>query len=99
MSKSAQAIESAALLLPRKERARLAERLIASLEEQDPEVEAAWAAEIRRRMDEWEAGLVDEIPWDEARRQIEQRLSRPSSGSTPSPSPARDPSAAHATCV
>jgi putative addiction module component (TIGR02574 family) len=76
MSKSAQAIESATLLLPPEERARLAERLIASLEEREPEVEAAWAAEIRRRMDEWEAGLLDEIPWDEARRQIEQRLKR-----------------------
>jgi putative addiction module component (TIGR02574 family) len=52
----------------------LAERLIASLEERDPEVEAAWAAEISQRMEEWEAGLVDEIPWDEARRQIAQRL-------------------------
>jgi putative addiction module component (TIGR02574 family) len=74
MSKSSQAIESAALLLPVEERARLAERLIASLEERDPEVEAAWAAEISQRMEEWEAGLVDEIPWDEARRQIAQRL-------------------------
>jgi len=74
MSKSSQAIESAALLLPPEERARLAERLLASLEEADPAVEAAWAVEIRRRMDEWEAGLVDEIPWDEARRQIEERL-------------------------
>lgn len=73
MSKPSEAIESAALLLPAEDRARLAERLIASLEP-DQEVEAAWAAEVRHRMDAWEAGRVAEIPWDEARRQIEERL-------------------------
>jgi putative addiction module component (TIGR02574 family) len=74
VSKSSQAIESAALLLPPEERARLAERLLASLDEADPEVEAAWLAEISRRMVEWEEGLAEEIPWAEARRQVEERL-------------------------
>jgi len=74
MSKSPQTIESEALQLPPQERARLAERLLASLDETDPEVEAAWAAEIRRRMDEWEKGLVEEVPRDEVRRQIAGRL-------------------------
>ena len=73
MSKSSQAIESAALLLSPGERARLAERLIASLDP-DPTVEAAWAAEVSRRMEAWEAGLIEEIPWDEARVQVEARL-------------------------
>jgi putative addiction module component (TIGR02574 family) len=73
MSESSQAIESAALALPPEERARLAERLLASLEA-DPEVGAAWAAEVRRRIKAWEAGEIAEIPWDEARRQIQAQL-------------------------
>ena len=60
-------------MLPAAERARLAERLIASLEP-DPEIEAAWAVEVRRRLEEWDAGLVEEIPWDEARAEIANRL-------------------------
>lgn len=73
MSKSPETVESAALELPPEDRVRLAERLIASLEP-DPEVEAAWAAEVKRRVHDWEAGRVGEISWDEARRQIEGRL-------------------------
>lgn len=73
MSESNQTIESAALALPPDERARLAERLLASLEA-DPEVGAAWAAEVRRRVEAWEAREVDEVPWDEARRRIRDHL-------------------------
>lgn len=74
MSESVQALESAALLLPTEERARLAERLIASLDV-DPDVEAAWAVEVRRRVKDWEAGLIEEIPADEALARIRARLS------------------------
>ncbi len=73
MSKPSETIESAALRLPPEERVRLAERLIASLEP-DPEVEVAWAAEVERRVHDWEAGRIAEVSWDEARRQIEGRL-------------------------
>jgi len=73
MSQTIQALESAALLLPAEERARLAERLLASLDT-DPEVETAWAAEVARRLADWEAGLVDAVPWDEARRRIQAVL-------------------------
>lgn len=51
MSLTTQALESAALLLPPEERARLAERLLASLDI-DPEIEAAWAAEVEKRLAE-----------------------------------------------
>jgi len=73
VSESSQAIESAALSLPLEERARLAERLLASLET-DPEVGAAWAAEVRRRVGAWAAGEIAEVPWAEARRQIRAQL-------------------------
>jgi putative addiction module component (TIGR02574 family) len=73
MSKSSETIESAAMQLSPEDRVRLAERLIASVEP-DPEVEAAWASEVKRRVHDWEAGRVTEISWDDARRQIEERL-------------------------
>ena len=48
-------LESAALQLPRGERARLTERLLASLDE-DPAIEQAWAAEIAERIRAYRAG-------------------------------------------
>jgi len=73
MSQATQALESAALLLPPEERARLAERLLASLDI-DPEIEAAWAAEVEKRLADWDAGLVDAVPWDEVRKQMQAVL-------------------------
>ena len=75
MSQTTQALESAALLLPPEERARLAERLLASLDI-DPEIEEAWAAEVKKRLADWEAGRVKEYTLDEVREHIESRLSR-----------------------
>ena len=57
-------LEAAALSLSPEERARLAERLLASLED-DPEITAAWVAEARRRNEEIEAGRVVPIPAEE----------------------------------
>jgi putative addiction module component (TIGR02574 family) len=54
-------LESVALQLPQGERARLVERLIASLDV-DPEIEEAWAAEVERRNAEVESGAVALIP-------------------------------------
>ncbi len=68
MSSTLQALEAAALLLLSGQRARLAERLIASLD-RDPEVETAWAEEIKRRIADLEAGLVDTIPAEQALEQ------------------------------
>lgn len=74
MSQTTQALESAALLLPPEERARLAERLLASLDI-DPEIEEAWAAEVEKRLADWEAGLVKEHTLDEVREHVRARLS------------------------
>jgi putative addiction module component (TIGR02574 family) len=57
-------LEAAALHLPRGERARLVERLIATLDA-DPEVEEAWAAEVERRHAEIESGAVSLLPGPE----------------------------------
>jgi putative addiction module component (TIGR02574 family) len=56
------------------DRATLAGLLIESLEaEPDPDVEAAWAAEIERRVQEIDAGTVKTIPWEEVRQRLLDR--------------------------
>jgi putative addiction module component (TIGR02574 family) len=59
-----ESLEAAALHLSPGERARLVERLIATLDA-DPEVEEAWAAEVERRQAEIESGAVSLLPGPE----------------------------------
>jgi len=60
-----------ALKLPPQERAALAGQLIESLDTKiDEDAEAAWSAEIDRRVGELESGKVKPVPWAKARRQI-----------------------------
>ena len=73
MSSTLHALEAAALLLPPEERARLAERLIASLD-RDPEVAAAWDEEIRRRIEELDAGRLESRPAEEVLEEARSRL-------------------------
>lgn len=69
-----------ALQLPPQARAALAGQLIESLDKEvDEDAEAAWSAEIARRVKELETGRVKAVPWSEARRQILE-LPRESSG-------------------
>lgn len=65
MSCTVEALEAEALQLSPAERARLVERLIASLDT-DPEIEEAWAVEVERRNAEIESGAVSLIPGPEA---------------------------------
>lgn len=58
-------LEAEALKLTVTERAKLADHLIASLDE-DSEIGEAWAAETERRIAEIEAGTVQLIPAAEA---------------------------------
>ena len=70
-----------ALQLPAEARAALAAELIATLDDEaDPDAEAAWAEEIRKRIDEVDSGAVRPIPWSEARKRI---LAAASRGSRP----------------
>jgi putative addiction module component (TIGR02574 family) len=60
-----------ALKLPPEVRAALAASLLGSLDEgTDEDVEAAWAAEIAKRVHELDSGAVTPVPWPEARRMI-----------------------------
>jgi putative addiction module component (TIGR02574 family) len=66
-----------ALRLTEEERAALAGELIDSLDSDvDPDAEAAWAAEIRTRVSDIEAGRAKTIPWSEARRRIHAAAGR-----------------------
>jgi putative addiction module component (TIGR02574 family) len=63
MGNALKKMEDEALKLPIRSRARLAERLIASLEKViDPEVESEWSAEVERRSAELTGGKVKAIP-------------------------------------
>ena len=60
-------IMASALKLPERERVRLAQDLIASLDKDvDPDVEALWLAEAERRIEELRSGKVRGVPADEA---------------------------------
>lgn len=61
MSITVEALEAEALHLSPSERARLVERLIASLDV-SPEVEEVWAEEVERRQAEIESGTVSLLP-------------------------------------
>jgi putative addiction module component (TIGR02574 family) len=61
MSSQLEMLEAHALKLSPEERARLADRLIASLF-QDNEIEDAWAVEVERRIKEIEAGRAQLVP-------------------------------------
>jgi putative addiction module component (TIGR02574 family) len=71
MSREADMILEDALQLPPEARAAVAGRLIESLDvEIDENAEAAWSAEISRRLVELDSGGIKTVPWEEARRLI-----------------------------
>ena len=60
-----------AMKLPPEARAALAGSLLESLDtEVDPDTEAAWGAEIERRIRGIDQGTTKLVPWDEVRRRI-----------------------------
>jgi putative addiction module component (TIGR02574 family) len=70
---AARLLEEALKLSP-EARAALAASLLESLDEGvDERAEAAWAAEIARRIHELDSGAVAPVPWSEARRMILER--------------------------
>ena len=60
--------------LPPADRVRLAEDLLSTVQETDEEVEAAWDAEIRRRIAEIDAGTAKLIPAEEVFAQVRRLL-------------------------
>jgi hypothetical protein len=66
-------IESAALQLAPAERAKLAERLLVSLDEDD-EILATWVAEAERRGDAFDRGEMGAIDFDESIARLKAKL-------------------------
>ena len=73
MTPTVETVEAEALQLTPAERALLVERLIASLDA-DPEVEAAWAAEVERRHAEIESGAVTLLSGPETLAQLKSEF-------------------------
>lgn len=72
---TAKEVTQIAMNLPSEDRARLAQELLASL--QDPaevDVQAAWDAEIRRRLSEIESGTAELAPAEEVFAEIRRLL-------------------------
>ena len=75
MTDTAESVLAQALRLDPDDRAQLAAELIASLDgPADADVEAAWAAEIDRRVAAVEAGAMSLSPWPEIKQRIEREL-------------------------
>lgn len=73
MTKAAKAVLAEALRLGEDERAELAAEVLASLDgPADADAEAAWEAEIRRRITAIDAGEIESEPWDAVKRRIEK---------------------------
>ena len=75
MTKPASELESKALRLPRRERARLAQRLISSLDsEADADVDKLWLQEAERRLGELKSGKAAGIPAEKVIRKARSTL-------------------------
>ena len=74
MNTQSQQILLSALSLPESDRAEIAASLINSLDkEADEQVDEAWAAEIKRRIDEIDGGEAKLVPWDDVMREMNER--------------------------
>jgi len=63
--------------LPREQVAELVERLRAEVVETiDPQIDAAWRDEARRRLQELETGQVQDVPGDEVSERVRQIVTR-----------------------
>lgn len=74
MTRNASRLLEEALQLAPHERAKIAEELLSSLDEQDRDVKSAWAVEIAKRAADAETDPDDEEDWraalDEVRREV-----------------------------
>ena len=77
MSTTTDALLDSLLRLPEHERARVAAELLASLDgEPEPGVEAAWAAEVKARIEQVERGQARLVDWDIVKDEVSQSLKK-----------------------
>lgn len=70
MADRARVLEDA-LTLPVQDRAQVAHELFRSLESEDPDAADVWSDEIRRRIDEVEAGAAQLNDWEAVKASLE----------------------------
>ena len=73
MASPVRELEAAALALPVEDRARLAERLLSSLDDATEEIEGAWVAEVRERLARYRSGEIEALPLDQAMTEARKR--------------------------
>jgi len=67
---------SSALQMPKKVRATIAERLIASLDPHcDKDTETIWQKEVQQRISDIDSGRVNCIPWENVRERLRRNSS------------------------
>jgi putative addiction module component (TIGR02574 family) len=77
MSISAEVLLDSALKLPSEDRARIAAELIASLDGiPEAGVEAAWDAEVERRIEQVDQGKVQLLDWNAVKAEVAQVVKR-----------------------
>lgn len=75
MNSQAEQVLQTALSLNPDDRVQIAESLILSLyDDMDPDIESAWAVEIKRRLESIDNGEVKLIPADEVMSDMRKRL-------------------------
>ena len=81
LGSEAQSLFDAAMRLPDAERAKLADKLSATVDPMaDPEWQAAWGPEIARRVAEIESGTAKLLDWEDVRARLWKGLDgRPNS--------------------
>lgn len=73
MTQTHQDLLSAALAMPAEVRAEIAERLLDSLEEERAAIDAAWAAEAERRVQQLDRGEVQLLDGDKVMAKLQGR--------------------------
>jgi putative addiction module component (TIGR02574 family) len=76
MERDATTLLKEALRLSARDHASLAETLLASLDEDVDDVDAAWRSEVERRIAELDSGSVSPIPWHVVRQRLFERARR-----------------------
>lgn len=74
MSDLVEELSRRARALPPEERVRLAEELLATVQEVDSEAEAAWDEEIKRRIAEIDSGTATLIPAEEVFAEVRRLI-------------------------
>jgi len=65
--------------LPIDQRIEIADQVLQSLHQIDPDIENAWAKEARKRLDDYEAGKIEAIPgeqFDKYVQELKERFSK-----------------------